>query len=50
MDVRRYIRKMIERDFFRISVLSTQEMMEDVDVQVLGNIELFDERLSYETA
>ncbi len=50
MDVRRYIRKMIERDFFRLSVLSTQEMMEDVDVQVLGNIELFDERLSYERA
>ncbi len=50
MDVRRYIRKMIERDFFRLSVLSTQEMMEDVDVQVLANIELFDERLSYEAA
>ncbi len=50
MDVRRYIRKMIERDFFRLSVLSTQEMMEDVDVQVLANLELFDERLSYEAA
>ncbi len=43
MDVRRYLRKMIEREFFATPVLSTQELMEDLEVNVLGNLELFDE-------
>ncbi len=47
MDVRRYIRKMVERDFYRVSVLSTQEMMEDLEVRVLGNVEWFEEGSSY---
>ncbi len=47
MDVRRYVRKMIERDFYKLSVLSTQEMMEDVEVRILGNVEWFDDGSSY---
>ncbi|BBO59078.1 type III secretion system export apparatus subunit SctV [Mycoavidus sp. B2-EB] len=43
MDVRRYLRKMIEREFFSTPVLSTQELMDDLEVNVLGNLELFDE-------
>ncbi|BBE08349.1 type III secretion system component [Mycoavidus cysteinexigens] len=43
MDVRRYLRKMIEREFFSTPVLSTQELMEDLEVNVLGSLELFDE-------
>ncbi len=43
MDVRRYLRKMIERDYFATPVLSNQELIDDLNVNVLGNIELFDE-------
>ncbi len=43
MDVRRYLRKMIERDYFATPVLSTQELIDDLNMNVLANIELFDE-------
>ncbi|WP_042687934.1 type III secretion system export apparatus subunit SctV [Candidatus Glomeribacter gigasporarum] len=43
MDVRRYLRKMIERNYFATPVLSNQELIDDLNVNVLGNIELFDE-------
>lgn len=40
MDVRRYIRKMIEQDFYELPVLSYQELSADVSVQALAKVEL----------
>lgn len=43
IDVRRYLRKMIERDLVDIEVLSFQEIGDAVELNVLGNIELIGE-------
>jgi type III secretion protein V len=40
MDVRRYIRKMIESEAFYLSVLSFQELIPEVNVHPLGRIDL----------
>ncbi|AZZ91046.1 EscV/YscV/HrcV family type III secretion system export apparatus protein [Hahella sp. KA22] len=38
MDIRRYVRKMIERDFFELCVLSYQELTQDITVQPISRI------------
>lgn len=43
IDVRRYLRKMIERDLTDIDVVSFQEIGDAVELNVLGNIELIGE-------
>ena len=40
MDVRRYLRKMIEQDLHELPVLSYQELTQEVNVQPLARIEL----------
>lgn len=40
MDIRRYVRKMIETDLYELPVLSYQELTPDVNVQPLARIEL----------
>ena len=40
MDVRRYIRKLIEQDVYDVPVLSYQELSPDVNVQALAKVEL----------
>lgn len=40
MDIRRYVRKMIEADLYELPVLSYQELTSDVNVQPLARIEL----------
>ncbi|MCX5590263.1 type III secretion system export apparatus subunit SctV [Alcaligenes endophyticus] len=40
MDIRRYVRKMIEADLYELSVLSYQELTLEVNVQPLARIEL----------
>ncbi|MRT05914.1 type III secretion system export apparatus subunit SctV [Ewingella americana] len=40
IDVRRYLRRLIEREFWDLSVLSFQEIGDDAPLHVLGNIEL----------
>jgi len=40
MDIRRYVRKMIERDFYELSVLSYQELTQDINVQPISIITL----------
>ncbi|WP_278184311.1 type III secretion system export apparatus subunit SctV [Candidatus Ichthyocystis hellenicum] len=40
MDIRRYIRKLIEQDMYEIPVLSYQELTQDVTVQPLGRVEM----------
>lgn len=40
MDIRRYVRKMIERDYFELSVLSYQELTQDITVQPISVISL----------
>lgn len=42
VDVRRYLRKIIERELFDLQVLSYQELGDEVALQVLGNIERLD--------
>lgn len=43
IDVRRYLRKMIERDLVTIDVVSFQEIGDAVELNILGNIELIGE-------
>ncbi|KML17796.1 secretion system apparatus protein SsaV [Leclercia adecarboxylata] len=43
IDVRRYLRKMIERDLIDLHVVSFQEIGDAVELNVLGNIELIGE-------
>ncbi|TCK32008.1 type III secretion protein V [Paraburkholderia sp. BL8N3] len=43
IDVRRFLRKFIERDMFHIPVLSYQELGDDANLKVLGNIDLDEE-------
>jgi type III secretion protein V len=40
MDVRRYVRSLIENEFFEIPVLSYQELAPDIRIQTLGQISL----------
>lgn len=40
MDIRRYVRKLIEQDLYELAVLSFQELSLDVNIQPLGRIEL----------
>jgi type III secretion protein V len=40
MDIRRYIRKMIEQDLFELPVLSYQELTQDINIQPLARVEL----------
>ncbi|CUT17087.1 type III secretion system export apparatus subunit SctV [Candidatus Ichthyocystis hellenicum] len=40
MDIRRYIRKLIEQEMYEIPVLSYQELTQDVTVQPLGRVEM----------
>lgn len=43
IDVRRFLRKFLERELFRLPVLSFQELGDDVQLHVLGNIDLIGE-------
>lgn len=40
MDIRRYVRKMIEGDLYGLAVLSYQELTKDINIQPLGRISL----------
>jgi type III secretion protein V len=40
MDIRRYLRKMIEQDLYELPVLSYQELTQEVNIQPLARIEL----------
>jgi len=40
MDIRRYLRKMIEADLYDLAVLSYQELTQEVNIQPLARIEL----------
>jgi type III secretion protein V len=40
MDIRRYVRKMIEQELYELPVLSYQELTSDVNVQPLARVEL----------
>ena len=39
MDIRRYIRKMIEQELYELPVLSYQELTTDINIQPLARIE-----------
>ncbi len=47
MDVRRFIRKLIERELFHIPVLSYQEIGDTTQLKILGNVELMNENAQY---
>jgi len=40
MDIRRYVRKMIEGEMYDLSVLSYQELTKDINIQPLGRVSL----------
>jgi type III secretion protein V len=40
MDIRRYVRKMIEQDLFELSVMSYQELSQEVNIQPLARVGL----------
>jgi type III secretion protein V len=40
MDIRRYLRKMIEQDLYELPVLSYQEMTPEINIQPLGKIDM----------
>lgn len=40
MDIRRYVRKMIEQDLFEIAVISYQELSQEINIQPLARIDL----------
>jgi len=40
IDVRRYLRRLVEREFFGLSVLSFQEIGDEAQLNILGNVEL----------
>jgi len=40
MDIRRYLRKLIEQDLYEIPVLSYQELTPDINIQPLAKVEL----------
>jgi type III secretion protein V len=43
IDVRRFMRKIIEREYPGLPVLSFQELGDEVELRVLGNIDLIEE-------
>ena len=43
IDVRRFLRKVIEREFYGLKVLSFQEIGEDAELRIIGNIDLIGE-------
>ncbi|AXE35927.1 EscV/YscV/HrcV family type III secretion system export apparatus protein [Chromobacterium phragmitis] len=43
IDVRRFVRKLIERELFHLPVLSFQEVGEEAELKVLGHVELIGE-------
>ncbi len=43
IDVRRFLRKFLERELFSVPVLSYQELGDDVQLHVLGNIDMIGE-------
>lgn len=45
LDVRRYLRKIIERELFMTPVLSFQELGDDAEIKVLGHVDLMGEEL-----
>ncbi len=47
MDVRRFIRKLIERELFHVPVLSYQEIGDTTQLKILGNVELMNENVQY---
>lgn len=40
MDIRRYLRKVIEQEFYEVPVLSYQELTPDINIQPLARVEL----------
>ena len=40
MDIRRYLRKMIEQDLYELPVLSYQELTPEINIQPLARVEL----------
>jgi type III secretion protein V len=40
VDIRRYFRKMIERDYYELPVLSFQELSSEINIQPLGRLKL----------
>ena len=40
MDIRRYVRKLLEAEVYELAVLSHQELTEEITVQPLGRISL----------
>ena len=40
MDIRRYLRKMIEQDLYELPVLSYQELTQEINVQPLARVDL----------
>ena len=40
MDIRRYVRKMIEGEMYDLAVLSYQELTKDINIQPLGRVSL----------
>ena len=40
MDIRRYVRKLIESDYYGLPVLSYQELTQQINIQPLGRIAL----------
>ncbi|MEO4011908.1 FHIPEP family type III secretion protein [Chromobacterium piscinae] len=43
IDVRRFVRKLIERDLFSVPVLSFQELGDEAELKILGHVELIGE-------
>ncbi len=40
MDIRRYVRKLVERDYYHLPVLSYQELTQQINIQPLGRVGL----------
>ena len=40
VDIRRYFRKMIEKDWYELPVLSFQELSPEINIQPLGRLKL----------
>lgn len=40
LDIRRYLRKMIEKDYYELPVLSFQELSQEINIQPLGRLKL----------
>lgn len=45
LDVRRYLRKIVERELFSTPVLSFQELGDDAEIKVIGQVDLVGEVL-----